>query len=172
MIHRDAIQFLEEHQPMPDNPPGPLMEGFLATTRHFYDNPDPACIPLYLNALGEWDDYLSLYESIRTIILRFPKHVVLPHLKLGLEARNKPTRLWCADFACYLPDESMIPRLRRMLKEEDPAMRMVAAAALECIGTSAVCEVAEEALLGEDDPTVRAILNAIITGNSEDSYVW
>lgn len=154
------LQFLERYQPMPNLPDESLMTIYKATTAFFYDHPDPRCISLFLHSFGDWEDW-HIYESVQSVLCRFPKEMVLPHLKAGLRSPHYPVRLWCADTVRLFPDESLIPHLDALLKDEEIEIRLVSAAALERIGTLGARATAAHALCHETDEDVRNLLTLV-----------
>jgi HEAT repeat protein len=146
---------------MPDAPGAEMLAQYKATTIWFYNHPDPACIPLFLNSFGEWRDW-SLYDSVQAVIQQYSREEVLPHLVAGCSSKNEAIRLWCADTARLFPDEALIEPLAELLKETRIDMRLVAAAALECIDSPKTKDIAAAAIAGETDEEVRDILQMII----------
>ena len=65
MILRDeAIQFLKANQPLPnDDKLEKDIEKFSEVKQFFVDNPDPECIPLFLNCFGDGGGF-GLYQTI------------------------------------------------------------------------------------------------------------
>ena len=126
----EAFRFLAEHQPMPDFPDHSLMNRFKATTMALYNEKDEACIPLYLNSFGEWED-LTIYDSIQTVLRGFPQKSVVPHLILAMSSKNRNIMYWCADTARYFPDKSLIPCLASLMEDPVIDVRLAGAAALE-----------------------------------------
>ena len=162
----EMLDFLKDHQPLPDHPPTRIMDRFKEILCFFYENPDEACIPLLLQAFSEWDD-LTLYESVQSVIRKFPKGAVLPHLKAALMSPHYSVRLWCADTASHFPDRTLVPFLAKALEERSAEMRMASAVALEKIGDPSAAKAAAKALAGESDKEVREVLSAIIDSQGE-----
>ncbi|CAM2065596.1 HEAT repeat domain-containing protein [Sulfidibacter corallicola] len=161
MQAHEALAFLRTRQPMPDRPSEADWHLYRATTDHFYDHPDEACIPLYLNSFGDWED-LTVYESVQAVIRRFPAETVWPHLEAALCSEHPAVRLWAADTARLIPHPRLIPFLRPLLKEEGSQMRLVAATALEAVGPLFVRSIASDALEDEHDAMVRDVLSDIV----------
>ncbi len=156
---QDYLQFLEQRQPMMDDPPVEVMTRYKAATAHFYRHPDPACIPLFLGSFAEWGDF-SVYESVQSVLCRFPKQIVIPHLIKAMASPHRAVRLWSADTARAFADDALAPALVQLLAEPGLDMRLVAASALECIDSDAARAAADQALKTEREEEVREILEA------------
>jgi len=157
---REHLQFLKDHQPMPDEPDAEIMARYDAALDFFYRHPDPACIPLFLNSFGEWDDF-TIYERVQYMLSRFPNATVVPHLLQAMASPHRGVRLWTADTACRFPDDALVPALTRLMKESGLDMRLVAAAALERIDSPAAQAAAASLLEQETEEEVREILAGI-----------
>ena len=161
MTRDTHLRFLRAHQPMPDNPPPHILTGYKATTEFFYKHPEPEVIPLYLQSFAQWEDD-RVYESVQSVLRRFSREKVVPHLKTGLTQTNPTIRFWCADTVRFFPDPSLADGLGLMLREGDVALRLVAASALEQIRTAQAARIAADAIRTETDEDVREILAAIV----------
>lgn len=164
MTNEEALDFLKAHQPLPDDPGEELLQRLRSATFCLFQNPDPACIPLLLNALARWDDW-SLYDSVQSVLRQFKPAEVVPHLRAGLDHQREVTRSWSADTARFFPHPLLVEPLGRLLGESRPEIRLVAAAALEMIALPEVVKLAERALDTEEDEDVLEILRQIIANN-------
>jgi len=161
MQPQDLLEFLRKNQPMPDTPDEERLALFRQATTYFYDHPMPECIPLFLNAFAEWEDW-SLHESVQSVLKKFKPAQVIPHLKKGCGSLYPAVRFWCVDTARYFPDDSLLPELSEMFDEERVDMHLVAASALEALGSAAARALAARLLIRERDEGVREILEAVI----------
>ncbi len=164
MTLAEALAFLKSQQPMPNDPEEPLLQRFRAVTHFLFQHPDPACIPLLLNALAHWDDW-SLYDSVQSVLRQFKAQEVVPHLRVGLAHEREVTRTWSADTARYFPHPLLVEPLGRLLREDRVEVRLVAAAALELIPVPEVVQLAKAAVELERDEDVLEILRTIINGD-------
>lgn len=159
MTHEHWLDFLSQHQPMPDHPNPELMALYKEATSWFYNNPNKKCIPLFLTSFGDWED-LHVYESVQSVLSRFQPEDVIPHLKSGLQNDNETIRFWCCDTVRIFPDDSLVAYISPILESENSIVRYVAAAALEAIGSTYAKTVAAHYLLSETDEQVRdSLLN-------------
>lgn len=156
----ESLAFLAAHQPMEDDPSEEKLSQLNEAVAFFFENPDELCIPLFLNLFGKWDD-LETYDSIQWLLRKFPAAVVRPHLKQALSSPFDQVRLWSLDLARYFADESLLPYLAKALKEEEPLIRIIAAAVLESIASPAARKMAKQLLLTETEDDVREILESI-----------
>ena len=154
------LEFLAAHQPMEDQPGEEVMNRYQQAIRFFYENPNEACIPLFLNSFANWDDLLT-FDSVQMVLRRFPASLVRPHLKQALESPSPAVRQWTLDVARYFVDDSFLPYLEESFSEEEPIIRMTAAATLEVLGTPGAKELAKRLLLTEKSDDVLEILEAI-----------
>jgi hypothetical protein len=159
--HTQALAFLARHQPLPQNASPSLLARLRTALDVLDDCRDPRLIPLLLNCHAEWEE-LTLYDQIQQLLRRFPEHEVRPHLLMGL--RGDPQRAaFYADTARYFPHSHLIAPLAHLLHSAHPYTRLVAAAALECIGGPLVRMIAEKACEAEGDEDVQEILQAIVS---------
>ena len=159
MRRDEALNFLSQHQPMPDNPPVQLLASYKTATATFYEDPDPACIPLLLNSFSEWNEWL-VYDFVQCVIRRFSFDQVLPHLVAGLRGPTSCVRFWCADTARFFPDECLVNPLGELLRNGTAELRLAAASALKAIDSERARAVAKMVLPEEKDERVRTVLES------------
>ena len=153
------LRFLSRHQPLPDFPDDATMRRYKAATEYFYYQPDPRCIPLFLNSFSTWDD-LTVYDSVQSVLRKFSITQVLPHLISGCRSKHPAVRLWCVDTARFFPHESLVPVMAHLLAREPIATRLACAVVLECINSDAARKAAARALINEKDEDVREVLES------------
>ncbi len=163
----DALNFLRENQPLPDDPDPQLLQRFGEVCLFFCENAHPECIPLLLNACNIFNEP-SFYDSINAALSHFPKELVVPHLVAACKASYPSIRLISADVASHFPHALLVEPLEELMQEGVPIIRMTAAAALECIGGQDVIAIARQAQVTETDDDVLEILWDII--HSEDEH--
>jgi hypothetical protein len=100
MTTDEALQFLREHQPMPDDHHITEEEGrtFIAILAHFEAHPDERCLPLLVGSVAPGTG-LGMYQHIRFVFHRFPAEVVGPHLLHALRSPIPEVRYWGTDWA-------------------------------------------------------------------------
>ncbi|WP_253947920.1 hypothetical protein [Paenibacillus ehimensis] len=54
---------------------------------HFLNNPDPKCIPLFLNSFGEGSG-IGVYQHIEDVLLKYSTEEVLPYLISALKSEH------------------------------------------------------------------------------------
>ena len=159
-MKEELLQFLRQHQPMPDHPSPSEWEQFKKATLYFYSNPAEECIPLFLNAFGNWKDY-EICESVQATLSQFPTKTILPYLKEALKSRQFAVKLWSADTARFFPHDSLVPHLEKLLNSTSIEVRLCVAAALEACGSKKARAVAINRLKYERDEDVIDILQSV-----------
>ena len=128
----EYMAFLAAHQPMPSDAEIEDADGevFAAALEHFEAYPDDRCIPLFINAVSE-ETGLGMYESIRFVLLRHPREVVLRHLEQALRSSDVGVLYrscwWAADLGAW----HLADRVERLASHPDADVRSSAAAFLE-----------------------------------------
>ena len=120
MTKEEALYFLRQHQPMPDNEDEvlDLIKTFDDVRRYFIKNPDPECIPLFLNAFSNGMGY-GVYQITDEAFRDFDASLVISHLKKALRSPYVGVRWWAAHWAVDYPSEELIDPLKELLNEED-----------------------------------------------------
>lgn len=160
-----ALSFLSQHQPMP--PDSELTEELLVQydeIRKFcIENPDPECIPLFLNSFGEGTGF-GVYQLVDDVLRQFhPKDIVM-HLVKALRSSYHSVRGWAAQLAMQFPQPELMKPLEDILfnYDEDSAIRSWAAISISFIDDPLIDGILERALRHEQNPKVRNdIINAI-----------
>jgi len=99
----------------------------------FISNPDPRCIPLFLNSFGKGDGF-GVYQVVDDVIAIFPASQVVPYLNLALRSRDLNLRYWCSQVATRFPVPELIESLKSAMEQEDEGS-VFALGALRHIGT-------------------------------------
>ncbi|MDJ0840023.1 MAG: hypothetical protein QNK37_26160 [Acidobacteriota bacterium] len=157
----EAFTFLQNHQPLPDQPDDELIRQYKAATLFFYNHPDPRCIPLLLGASGLFDD-ITLYDSLSSTLSRYSHEEVVVHLADACASPYPSVRFAAADVAMQYPDPILIEPLSILLREGVAIIRLAAASALEQIGGDEVRELARVAIVTEKDQDIYEVLEAIL----------
>ncbi|WP_321414144.1 hypothetical protein [uncultured Desulfobacter sp.] len=112
MNKEDAIVFFLKYQPLPND--GEELEAIISVfddvLKYFLDNPDPECIPLFLNCFGQGSGY-GVYQLIEDVISKHNESDVIPHLKNALQSKYSSVRYWCAQIAERFESEDLIDGL-------------------------------------------------------------
>ncbi len=100
MNTEDALQFLEQHQPMPgdSNITQEQCDLFMSTLKHFSENPDERCIPLLINAVSN-ETGLGMYEMIGDVLIEQKRENVVEALKTALSRANDAVKYRCCWWA-------------------------------------------------------------------------
>ena len=100
---RQALTFLENHQPMPSDEEvtQELCDTFLECMQFFKENPDPKSVALFINSVSEYTG-LGMYEVISDVLLKQERTVVLFALKKALNQGNDAIKYRCCWWAIDL----------------------------------------------------------------------
>jgi len=165
---KDAINFLKQYQPMPDdnNLSKDIIDQYDDVRKFFLANPDEECISLFLNSFGERDGF-GVYQLIEDVIKKFEKSKVLPHLLNALKSDYRSVRYWNAQIASSFPDEKLFEPLKKLLDEHDVDIRFAAITSIAQIALSGikydeVVDSLENALENETEDDVREFLQEVI----------
>jgi hypothetical protein len=139
MTTDQALEFLKQHQPMPDDFAITDTDGatFAAILQHFQEHPDERCIPLLMGSVSEGTG-LGMYQHIRFVFHRFPPDVVGPYILGALRSSDPCVRGRGVDWAldCVWPE--LLPDLQRIVASaEDEGAHELAQAAIERIANAA-----------------------------------
>ena len=138
MTYEQAIEFLQQHQPMPDTQIECANEEEARSLEHCVDqwskaldyfekNPSADVIPLFLNSLGDREG-LSVYQSLTHYIELFSPESVIPFFKDAFRSESSVVRAAAADYAMNIdsgaPD--FIEAIISLLKDSDAEVREAA----------------------------------------------
>ncbi len=134
MTKEAALAFLRQHQPLPDDTDlmhhEDLIKTFDHVRRYFIDHPDPACIPLFVNAFGNGMGF-GVYQVCDDVFRQFDQSLIVPHLKNALRNPHKGVRWWAAHWSMEYPSAELIEPLEHLLaSHEDEDAHYFALAAL------------------------------------------
>ena len=158
-----ALDFLRKYQPMPPDSEltNPLIQYYDEVRKHFVDNPDPRCLPLFLQSFGEGDG-LGVYQLVEDVFRGIDAAVVTRELQEGLVSRNAPTRYWSAQIAAAFPSAELCDSLCRMLQSSVEDERAAAAIALGQIKNPKALGALNRALTSETSPHIRGLIMDLI----------
>lgn len=163
MMREEAISFLESHQPMP--PTSELKQEtvnkYEEIRRFFIANPDPMCIPLFLNSFGDGDCF-GVYQMVEDVIEQFEPSDVIPHLAASLRSEHNSVRYWSAQIASSFPSPVLIAPLSLMLSEQEFDLRWAAVVALENIEDPRVVQIMGSHKAKEQDEELLDLINEVL----------
>lgn len=163
MDKKDAIAFLKENQPLPDD--GEKLENIISifddVRKYFLDNPDSECIPLFLNCFGKGSGY-GVYQLIEDVIYKYNESDVVPHLKNALQSKYPSVRYWCAQIAERFESEDLIEGLINVYDKGDIDAKCASLTALSGIENEKVIALAKKTLKDETDEVLCEIAEEIV----------
>ena len=130
----DALRFLKTHQPMPGDLDITDEEGIMFSDilKHFEKNPDPGCIPLFINAVSK-STGLGMYEHIKFVLMAHQKEDVVPHLREGLCSGNDGVKYRCCWWAIDMDAWELEDLIKPLANHEDEDIQDAASAFIEMI---------------------------------------
>jgi len=115
MTDNEAIDFLKNHQPMPNdiflNQNIEILNIYEQVRKHFLHSFNKSCVPLFLNSFGDINGF-GVYQLVEDVILRYEADIVLPHLIENIENGTYPVKYWCTQIAALFPDNRLIESLK------------------------------------------------------------
>lgn len=116
MDYDSAVVFLRVNCPMP--PDSELTDeaatAFDEIREFFIANPDPVCIPLFLNAFGDGMGH-GVYQICGDVFRCYEQSQLTPHIVDALSSERPCTRWWAAHWAMEFPDPLMLAGLRAVV---------------------------------------------------------
>ena len=111
-----AVSFLRANRPMP--PDSELTKevatAFDGARKFFTANPDPVCIPLFLQAFGDGMGH-GVYQICDDVFRCYDQSQLTPHIVEALSSEQLCTRWWAAHWAMEFPDRRMLAGLREVV---------------------------------------------------------
>jgi hypothetical protein len=131
MTTEEALRFLAEHQPMPDTNvvSDQLLLQLNEVLEYFETHLDQRCIPLLLNVFGEGDGH-GVYQMVGFVIRRYPKDVVVPHLRMSLRNSKPAALFWNTQIACGFQSVDLVEPLIEIAISDNDTLREIAMFAL------------------------------------------
>ncbi len=99
-----------------------LAERYDAIRQYFINNPDPACIPLFLHSYGERGG-LGVYQMVADVFEQYSPEEVIPHLTVALSSEHRSVRYWTAQICMHFADERLIEPVLKALQDSDEETR-------------------------------------------------
>ncbi len=115
----ESLKFLSDLQPLADDSEldQKVIEKYDDVRRFFLQNPDPRCIPLFLNSFGKGDG-LGVYQLIEDVLLKYSSIQVIPHLQKSLQHPLPNMRYWSVQIAASFISERLLEELIILLDDE------------------------------------------------------
>lgn len=164
MNGEEALEFLKRNQPLPADTV--LTEETIKTydqvRKWFMENPEPGCIPLFLNSFGEGDGF-GVYQLVEDVLKQFETVEVVAHLKVALRSRHRSVQYWCAQISANFPSAELVDSLEPLLRHDDYDLKYAAVTSLEQIGGDKVIEVLNGHLGSESDFEIRELIDEVLS---------
>lgn len=156
MTAEEALQFLDEHSPLPDDDDlsDELIGQYDEVRKFFLENPDRRSIGPFLRSFGDGSGF-GVYQMIEDVIKQFSAEDVLPHLRDALRSPHNGVRYWSLQMVSDFADDSLVPLVIENLTFDDENVRTAAADALSYIGNDDAINALETAIESEEDEDVR-----------------
>ncbi|MBV9469789.1 MAG: HEAT repeat domain-containing protein [Abitibacteriaceae bacterium] len=168
MDKEEALGFLRQHQPMPDDNDLSQAEidKYNEVRKYFMSFPDVACVPLFLNSFGKGDCF-GVYQLVELVIEQFSRSEVKPHLLDALVSPFRSVRYWSAQIAAGFPDKDLIEPLSKLLQENDPDVPCAAATALSLIEDEKAKEILGQTIITTQDNYLREFIREELSYSNE-----
>ncbi|EBS7636821.1 hypothetical protein CDR68_24425 [Salmonella enterica] len=136
MNKKEALRFLESHQPMPsDNDlTQDLIDKYDDVRVFFVNNPDVDAIPLLMRSFGDGDGF-GVYQLVEDVFDKCNFDDVIINISNVLKDTStvKSVRYWVTQLAIAFSDRRLVDGLNISLQFDDEDIQFMAASALECI---------------------------------------
>ncbi|MFC1745784.1 HEAT repeat domain-containing protein [Candidatus Riflebacteria bacterium] len=165
MNKKDAITFLKENQPLPDDGEelDAIIEVFGEVQEYFLENPDPECVPLFLNCFGQGNGNGG-YQLIEDVMVKHDRDIVIPHLKTALQSESASVRYWCAQIAERYDSEELIDGLFNVYEKGDYDAKCASLTTLTVIKKKKVIDFVKKVIDTEADEDLLEIAEDIVNG--------
>lgn len=164
MNAEEGLEFLREHQPMPDDSEldTATIRRYDEVRKYFLANPDAQCVPLFINSFGFIDGF-GVYQLVEDVLLKFPRSEIVPHLVAGISSDRHPVRYWSAQMAgSFTDDVLMAPLANLMETDDDFDIRDSAVRSLALIGGVGARELLEKQLAREEDSELKDVIEEVL----------
>jgi hypothetical protein len=168
MRTEDALAFLAQHQPMPDDSvlDDDTIRRYEEVRLHFVSHPDDRCVALLLNSFGDGNGF-GVYQLVDDVLRGHPRTVVTAALRSAIGSPQASVRGWALQFAADFADRSMLSEFVRVLERSRVSdERFWAAVALKQVVSSSDSDLALVHRLAstETDKDVRTHLLQALSG--------
>jgi hypothetical protein len=163
MNDKDAIAFLKKYQPLPDDGEEleAIIKDFDEVRLFFLENPNPECIPLFLNCFGNGSGY-GIYQLVEDVIFKHDQLAIIHHLNKALYSNYESVRYWCAQIAEQLDSEDLLDGLINVYEKGNDDAKCASLTALSGIHHEKVIELAKKVLKEEKDEVLLEIADDIV----------
>jgi hypothetical protein len=166
MNNEIALNFLRSHKNMPIDSSQSDISMFDDVRKHFIQNPDECCIPLFLETFGDHMGW-GLFQLCDDVFNKYSNETITPHLKKHLKSKNKGTRWWATHWAFEFCTPDLTDELIEITEsKEDIDAHYFALAALGEIyrisRNQKVLLVLKNRKLVENDPEIIELLDGLL----------
>ena len=117
-----ALDWLQEHQRLPENSPQEVIDRLDEVRKHLAEHPDARCIPL---VLGIFADHMGwgIFQLFDDVLSKYSQEQLTPHLQRALLNDDLGTRWWATQWAMQFASPELAPELEGILRnpEDDDA---------------------------------------------------
>jgi hypothetical protein len=142
------------------------LEEYNEVREFFMANPDPVCIPLFLNSFGHGDGY-GVYQMVSSVLESYDQSQVVPHLVKSIQSQYQSVRVWSAEIAALFPSPKLVDPLSLLLGEQDYDARCAAIVALEQIDDPRVTAILALHKAEEKDPEILDLIDDVLRSREE-----
>jgi len=163
MTRDEALEFLRAHQPMPadETLDRETIDAYDEARKLFRADPDPECVPLFLNSFGEGSGF-GIYQVVDEVIAKHPPSTVVPALLDSLTSPHPSVRHWSARIAVEFQDARLLEPLAALLADDLEDIRVAAVDALSQLGApEAISAVRRHAEVETSPEVLEAIEDAL-----------
>ncbi len=163
-MNRDhALAFLQQNQPLPEDAElAKKIQEFVEVRDYFLANPDPACVPLFLNCFGEGSG-CGVYQTVEDVVGKHDGDLVVESLKEALLSIHPSVRYWCAQISENYTSTDLVDGLINVYNSGNSDAKCAALTALSNYDDSRVIGLARKALKDERDDDLLEIAEDIIS---------
>ena len=159
----DAFDFFRQNKPLPeDSTLESITDKFNEVVKYFLSNPDPSCVPLFINCFGAGSGF-GVYHTIEDLICGYDDSLVITHLKKALFSKYDGVRYWCAQIAANYKNDVLIDGLVNVYNKGDIDSKCAALTALSNHDDTRVSKIAKQALKVESDEDLQEIAKDILS---------
>jgi HEAT repeat protein len=164
MTADEAIDFLEQHQPMPaDESISETLIGEFDEARQALErDPDPRGLRLLLGAFGEGSGF-GVYQLVDDTLRAYPRDDVVAALRGALTSSVPSVRSWSMEMALDYPDHRLLPAALALLSDVDRDTRYFAASYVADLRPTEgrILDRLREVATREDDEEIRSVLREV-----------
>jgi hypothetical protein len=164
MTADEAIDFLEQHQPMPadESISEALMIEFDEARKALESDPDPRGLQLLLGAFGEGSGF-GVYQLVGDTLRAYPRDDVIAAVRDALTSSVPSVRSWSMEMALDYPDDRLLPAALALLSDLDRDTRFFAASYVADLRPTEdrVLDRLRDVASREEDEEIRSVLREV-----------